>query len=697
MPLDSLMSPFSCGQLQLATRFAMAPVMTGLERTACRRSLHDFYLERARKGVGMITVSGAVVHKTGVRRRWERVFDEALDAPRHKLLTDELRACGCRSVLQLVHAGPEADARLRLSATGGIDPVTGKRVRHVFGWCLDGLIKRYAAAAGLAMLAGYDGVEVDASGRSLIAQFISPVTNRRGDKWGRNQLARFKLALDVVCSVRKRIGPGKLIGFRFNLAELSPQGADWSETSRLVQMLRIAGVDYLCPEFGSCHGLVPQHPFLQPEGAWAQACEALADSTDLAVALTSPPESLQDAEQLALKHGNLFVELKRPLLADPAYILKSAADGAPAVNACIGCFCGCLKPAAALAERIDEPLKRSLTQEQRLVQPIACLVNPELFPGLAEPVERARRPKRICVVGAGVAGIAFSLAARRRGHDVALFEAADAIGGQVRMLAKVPGFTRFALWLDSLERQLLEAGVALHKGRRIALTDLLPKGAYDLVVAATGAVTEVPDIPGINSSNVLGYEDLFGRGASVGNRVAVLGFNHVSLAIAKFLADTPVKEPMTAEAWLKAWGVGDVKAHRGGVLGVIPQISAPQRTIYLLERSPRETAWILSDPKNDAVYRWLRLRGVQTITGHNIELIDNYSFKISRGDQRKTPFTARIDHFVNAWGLLPNTALSEDLERSGFRHRAVGSVASEDGYDAIEDIIRQAQALAREV
>ena len=112
------------------------------------------------------------------------------------------------------------------------------------------IIDSFIKTARLAQQSGYDGVEIHAADHSLAAAFLSPAINHRRDAWGATQLARFKFVLDIVRGIRKAAGEDFIIGVHFNLVELSPHGADWAEMLRFTQMLRIAGTDYLRPEFG---------------------------------------------------------------------------------------------------------------------------------------------------------------------------------------------------------------------------------------------------------------------------------------------------------------------------------------------------------------------------------------------------------------------------------------------------------------
>ena len=246
----SLKSPFALGPFTLKNRLVMAPVITGMEASPSISRIRDFYEKRAAGGASMITVSEAVVDKSGRRFSYEHAFGPD-DVALHKPVVKAIHKHDCLAVLQLVHLGIDADVSVVSSAVNAQSRLTGRHGWPIRSTDLNRIVHLYGYVAQLAADAAYDGVEIDASGAGLTADFLSPVTNRRTDQWGRTQLARFKLALDVVRSVRKSIGSDRLIGFRFNLCQIHAKGADWAEIKRLIQMVRLAGVDYLACDFGN--------------------------------------------------------------------------------------------------------------------------------------------------------------------------------------------------------------------------------------------------------------------------------------------------------------------------------------------------------------------------------------------------------------------------------------------------------------
>ena len=81
------------------------------------------------------------------------------------------------------------------------------------------MVAGFGGAAKLALEAGCDGVEVNAGQHSLVRQFLSGLTNHRGDEWG---IDRLRFANDVLATVRSAIGPDAVLGLRLCCDELAP-------------------------------------------------------------------------------------------------------------------------------------------------------------------------------------------------------------------------------------------------------------------------------------------------------------------------------------------------------------------------------------------------------------------------------------------------------------------------------------------
>lgn len=675
---DHLLAAFDCGRLHLKNRITAAPIFTGLEFDANLTELVRFYERLAKDGVSMVTVCSGLVHKSGAPSKIWRVFNESLDIPRHRVITNTLRKHGCKSMLQLVHAGAEAKAWPVWSSS------TIKRDDHASAWRAPNLIIRRIIegcirTALYAREAGYDGIELHAAERSLAAAFLSPATNHRRDVWGATQLARFKFVLDIVRGIRKAVGEDFVIGMHFNLMELTARGADWSEMLRLTQMLRIAGADYLRPEFDGPEDRIPTHQHPIPKNVWLPECRLLAENTTLAVIFNADLGTLEDAQKAIEPSDNMVAAFARTLVADGRFIRKST-----------GQVEGVIRPWIEHPEygRIDD-----LSREQKLF----CLSSPFLFNAFPQAFVPAAKKRSITVIGGGLSGMLFAVTAARRGHFVRLFEAHENLGGSLRYVGKIRQTSKIQTWINLLEKDLEFAGVEVHLNTKVDFKQLLSSNDTDLIVNASGSEPEIPDFPGIDSSNVVTYEELLGEDAPVGNRVAVLGVNPVSVTVCRYLLEQLEESEMTAEQWRKAWGIGDIRHNRGGILGVVPEIAPPLRQVYLVESSCDQIRDLQKRRTDRWELQWLLMRGAQTLRGVNIEAIDNYALRASWGERHEDRYAVRIDHLVVCSGAVPNTELSMRLSVAGRDVMSIGAAAQDSGYLSIYEAAQEAITKALEV
>lgn len=114
----------------------------------------------------------------------------------------------------------------------------------------------------------------------------------------------------------------------------------------------------------------------------------------------------------------------------------------------------------------------------------------------------AEKPKRLAVVGAGPAGLAFATTAAQRGHHVTLFEADNQIGGQFNIAKQIPGKEEFHETLRYFKRLLIIHNIQQRLGQRVEAQDLTE---FDEVILATGIIPRYLDLPGSDMPHVLSY------------------------------------------------------------------------------------------------------------------------------------------------------------------------------------------------
>ena len=110
---------------------------------------------------------------------------------------------------------------------------------------IEDVIQRFATSAALAEKAGFTGVQIHAAHGYLISQFLSPLTNRRTDRWGGSLENRARLLLAVVSAVRKSVSPTFCVAVKLNSADFQRGGFDADDARQVIQWLNEQPIDLL--------------------------------------------------------------------------------------------------------------------------------------------------------------------------------------------------------------------------------------------------------------------------------------------------------------------------------------------------------------------------------------------------------------------------------------------------------------------
>ena len=671
-----LLEPLDLGFTTLPNRILMGSMHVGLEEAPNGfERMAAFYAERAQGGAGLIVTGGIAPNEEGRPYPGGAMMVSSDDVANHRIVTDAVHAAQGRIAMQILHFGRYAYHEDLVAPSAIKAPISPSTPRALTAAEVEQTIADYARAAVLAREAGYDGVEVMGSEGYLINEFIAAPTNHRTDAWGGSYDNRMRFPIEIVRAVRAAVGEDFIIIYRLSMIDLIPGGSTFDEVLLLAREIEAAGATLINTGIGWHEARIPTIATSVPRGAFAWVTKRLMDEVSIPLVTSNRINTPEVAEALLADGCADMVSLARPFLADPNFVAKAAAGMPEAINTCIGCNQACL----------DHTFSLKIT---------SCLVNPRACHETELVITPAATRRSIAVVGAGPAGLAAATTAADRGHRVVVFDAADQIGGQFNIAAKIPGKEEFTETMRYFRHELDRLEVELRLGSPTGAADLAAEG-FDEVIVATGVSPRVPDITGADLPGVLSYLDVLRDGAEVGRRVAILGAGGIGFDVAEYLTDPG--EDRDIAGFLARWGVDVTHAHPGGLIDRVPE-EVPRR-VHLLQRKASKVGAGLGKTTGWIHRTELAHRGVDMIAGATYESIersaDGVSFDLHLGIGGEHS-VLEVDTVVLCTGQEPNRSLADELADFGIVARLIGGadVAAElDAKRAIDQGTRLAATL----
>ncbi|MCQ2993866.1 NADPH-dependent 2,4-dienoyl-CoA reductase [Pseudomonas syringae] len=670
-----LLAPLDLGFTTLRNRTLMGSMHTGLEeKPGGFERMAAYFAERATGGVGLMVTGGIAPNEEGGVYTGAAKLTTVEEAEQHRVVTQAVHAAGGKICLQILHAGRYAYSKNQVAPSAIQAPINPFKPRELDEAGIEKQIADFVTCSTLAQSAGYDGVEVMGSEGYFINQFLAAHTNHRTDRWGGSYENRMRLPVEIVRRVREAVGAEFIIIFRLSMLDLVEGGSTWEEIVQLAQAIEKAGATIINTGIGWHEARIPTIATKVPRAAFSKVTAKLRGSVGIPLITTNRINTPEIAEQILSEGDADMVSMARPFLADPEFVNKAAAGRADEINTCIGCNQACL----------DHTFGGKLT---------SCLVNPRACHETELNYIPTRQSKKIAVIGAGPAGLAASTVAAERGHHVTLFDSAAEIGGQFNIAKRVPGKEEFYETLRYFARKLQTTGVEVRLNTRVAVEDLLGAG-FDEVILATGIAPRMPAIPGIDHPKVLSYLDVILQRKPVGQSVAVIGAGGIGFDVSEFLVHQGISTSLDRTAFWKEWGIDTALEARGGVAGIKPELHAPARQVYLLQRKASKVGDGLGKTTGWIHRTGLKNKQVQMLNSVEYLRIDDAGLhiRIGEGEEKVLP----VDNIVICAGQDPLRELYDGLVEAGQSVHLIGGadVAAElDAKRAIDQGSRLAAGL----
>ena len=650
------------GFIELKNRIIMGSMHTGLEEIGDWERISEFYAARARGQVSLIITGGIGPNKEGSVLPGAAMMMNEQDVKNHMISTQAVHNEGGKIVMQILHAGRYAYNDKAVAPSPVKAPISPFTPKELDEEGIEKQISDIAQSAFLAKCAGYDGVEIMGSEGYLINQFLVKHTNKRTDSWGGSYNNRIKFPIEIVKRVREKVGKNFLIIYRLSIIDLIPNGSSWEEVIILAKEIEKAGANILNSGIGWHEARIPTIATSVPKKAFSWITKKLYGNVSIPIIASNRINSPEIAEEVLSENCADLVSMARPFLADSDFVRKAFENRSNEIVPCIACNQACL----------DHTFSMKLT---------SCLVNPRACRETELNYEKVILPKRIAVVGAGPAGISFSIVAAQRGHEVSLFDENHEIGGQLNFAKMIPGKEEFYGLLDFYKNEIKRLKINLVKHHKVEISELKE---FDEVVLATGVLPRKVNIKGQDDVNfVYDYQEVFNSKVSLGNKIAIIGAGGIGFDMAEYISSSGISPTLNITKWMEKWGVVDPEKERGGVLPKSEiTLNTSSKEIFLLQRKNEKLGKRLGKTTGWIHRKSLEKKNVKMFAGVNYEQITTDGLLISFGEEKKDLQTLKVDSIIICAGQISEISLVEKLNINKINHHIIGGAKLANELDA---------------
>ncbi len=661
------------------------------DETGMNGSVLAFYESLARGGVGLLIVESPTIdYPAGARWRRRYRIDDDRYIEGLSELTGIIHKHGCPAFMQMNHDGPwQADLGFEPDPPFSGQPIASSPTtltndgdfhnetpRELSIEEIEQIIDKFASAAVRASKAGFDGVDINAASSHLLHNFLSPFWNRRTDIYGGSLENRARFVVSIVRDVKNRLGHDFPVSVCINGMEIGQAaGVDNArclmsgESRTIARLLQEAGADaiqvrsnwmgyhvggYLPDVLFYPEPPVPLKSFPEEynskyRGAGANLNLAAGVKRAVSIPVITVGKITPALGEKALRQGKVdFIGMTRSLQADPELPNKIASGREKDIAPCTACE-NCLG-------------------SQR------CRIN--AFMGKTfNTIEKAGKKKKVVVIGGGPAGMEAARVAALRGHEVTLFEKENRLGGLLpaASVVKGTGLENIPVMVDYLKRRIVNLGVKINLGKKADLS-IIEEIGPDAVILATGGISSLPDIPGINRDNVVSPAGLQRR---LKYWLRFLGPEVVGWLTRFYL---PVgKRVVIIGGGIHGCELGEFFTRRG-------------REVTIVDKAENLGEGMV-DVLMAYLFSWFRKKGVIMLGGvkEYVGITDKGLTIINKQGERQT---IEADSIVPALPLVPDLTLFKELEGKVPEVYAVGDCKEP---LLIVDAISEGMAVARNI
>jgi 2,4-dienoyl-CoA reductase-like NADH-dependent reductase (Old Yellow Enzyme family)/thioredoxin reductase len=489
-----IFTPIKIGRLTVKNRIEAAPagpMLAGIDGDVTRE-LIEWERVLARGGAGIVTIGDTPV-VSEIPQRLGHLIDLGTDKAVNVInrLAEPIQRYGAKASIELTYH----DYFVHHSPTD----MTRKEIRR--------LIEAHAKAAQRCLTAGMDMIMVHIAHGHLIGQFLSPKSNLRTDAYGGSFKNRARFPVEILESIRDKVGDRLAIEYRISGDELAPDGLTLEAQLEFAGMIQDK-IDLIHVSAGKLYEekTIPRifQPMYLPRGVNVYLAERFKKELKIPVT-TVGSLNLEMAEQIIAENKADMVAMARSLIADPDAVNKAKKGKEDTIRPCVRC-------------------NTCIDLSHRTLLAVHCAVNPLAgreaeFLNLPLPSKK----KKVVVVGGGPAGMEAARRAADRGHEVVLFEKDAKLGGSLLMASAAPFKADMKAYLDWAVRTTMNTPRLTVKLSTEATPEKIKAENPDALIVAVGSSPLIPEMDGIYRKNVVWAGEVELGRVKVGERVLVAG------------------------------------------------------------------------------------------------------------------------------------------------------------------------------
>lgn len=549
---ETLFTPWKIGKLEIKNRIVHCPmggtsIFGWMEPNHFDKEAANYLLERAKNNVGLI-LPGISPIKDAMGGKW--LYQNKGKFKKLKKFMDEFHETGSKMFVQLTAgfgrslaissmmelltkpviktiAKPILDVEY-MSAAPSPNPnrwsdkiktkeMTVKQIKKI--------VEAFAKTAKLCKEAGVDGIEVHAVHEGyLLDQFTMKYTNQRTDEYGGSFENRYRFAVEIVKAIKRECGKDYPVSLRYSVLsktkgfrqgalpgeEYVEVGRDMEESEKAAKYLQEAGYDMLNCDNGTYDAWYWAHPpGYMPECCNLEDVAHIKKFVDIPVVCAGRMTIEKSAE--AIKNGMIDgAGFARAFLVDPQWVTKLLEGRENDIKPCICCHNACFN----FASYKGKPNVQPLSDTMHLAR---CALNPHTMQSKKYKIVRAKKAKKVAIIGGGIGGMESAIVLKLRGHKPIIYEKTNRLGG-VFNEASAPVFKeKDRELLEWYQKQIKELDIKVKFNTEV--TNIKELNA-DEVIIATGAKARNVNIKGKEyAMEALDYLS----GKEIGDKVVVIG------------------------------------------------------------------------------------------------------------------------------------------------------------------------------